>query len=433
MPIPMSAVASSGSAAASPQTPTGLPASVPAWAVIAISWSTAGCQGSVRWARSVAIRSAAIAYWVRSLVPMERKSTTSSIRCASSAALGISTITPALRPRARTFAEKSAASATVATIGAITQVSVPVRSAAAAMPSSWRSISPGLSKLQPQPADAEGGVLLALVGRERDRLVGAGVEGADDDVAAVGVGREDRAVDVAPAPRRSARPCWSRKHSSVRNRPDSLRRARLPRTAAEAPSATLASSLTGIPSDGRGGAGPAGELLAQATALLDARAGLLGIGALLDGAGLAVDDDEGPRPRASMMPAAPTTHGMPSWRAMIAVWLVAPPRSVTRAVTSSGSRPDVSLGARSSATRIDGSLRRRHARGGLADEVGDDAALDVAQVGDALGHQAAHVGEDRDELLDRALHRGDRALPGLQVLGDRPSAGPCRGPGRRSR
>ncbi len=57
-----------------------------------------------------------------------------------------------------------------------------------------------------------------------------------------------------------------------------------------------------------------------------------------------------------MIPAAPTTHGMPSWRAMIAVWLVAPPRSVTSAVTRAGSRPEVSLGARSSATRIDGSL-----------------------------------------------------------------------------
>ena len=78
----------------------------------------------------MAIRSAAIVYWVRSLVPIDRKSTTSSIRCASSAALGISTITPGLRPRARTFSAKSAASATVATIGAITHVSVPVRSAA---------------------------------------------------------------------------------------------------------------------------------------------------------------------------------------------------------------------------------------------------------------------------------------------------------------
>ena len=134
-----------------------------------------------------------------------------------------------------------------------------------------------------------------------------------------------------------------------------------------------------------------------------------------------------------MIPAAPTTHGMPSWRAMIAVWLVAPPRSVTSAVTSSGSSPEVSLGARSSATRIDGSVGVGTPGGGLADEVGDDAALDVAQVGDPLGHQAAHGGEDRDELLDRALHRGDRPLAGLQVLGHRRRAGPCRARARRSR
>ncbi len=58
----------------------------------------------------------------------------------------------------------------------------------------------------------------------------------------------------------------------------------------------------------------------------------------------------------SMAPAVPTTHGMPSWRAMIAVWLVGPPRSVTRPTTSDGCRPAVSEGARSSATRMAGSV-----------------------------------------------------------------------------
>ena len=168
MPIPTSAQASSGSAAASPQTPTDLPACRPASAVIAISCSTAGCQGSVRWARSVAIRSAAIVYCVRSLVPIERKSTTSSIRWASSAALGTSTITPALSPRSRTWPANSAASATVATIGAITQVSVPVSlRPPARSPSSWRSSSPGLPKDSRRPADAERGVLLARRGWRR--------------------------------------------------------------------------------------------------------------------------------------------------------------------------------------------------------------------------------------------------------------------------
>ena len=57
----------------------------------------------------------------------------------------------------------------------------------------------------------------------------------------------------------------------------------------------------------------------------------------------------------SMAPVAPTTQGRPSWRAMIAVWLVGPPRSVTSPSTRPGSSTAVSEGARSSATSTDGS------------------------------------------------------------------------------
>ena len=121
----------------------------------------------------------------------------------------------------------------------------------------------------------------------------------------------------------------------------------------------------------------------------------------------------------SVMPAVPTTQGMPSWRAMIAVWLVAPPRSVTRAVISSGSRPEVSLGREVLGDEHRRLGRRGHAGLGLADEVGDDPPLDVLEVGDPLGHQAAHVGEDRDELLDRRVHGGHQALAGGDVLGHR--------------
>ena len=53
-------------------------------------------------------------------------------------------------------------------------------------------------------------------------------------------------------------------------------------------------------------------------------------------------------------PVTATTHGMPSWRAMIAVWLVGPPSVVASPTISAGSRPAVSAGARSSAHRIDG-------------------------------------------------------------------------------
>ena len=78
-----------------------------------------------------------------------------------------------------------------------------------------------------------------------------------------------------------------------------------------------------------------------------------------------------------------------------------------------GRAPAVSAGARSSATSTDGRVGHRDARLGLAHQVGDHAALDVAQVGDPLGHQAAHAGEHRDELLDapRAPRRAGRRPP----------------------
>ena len=132
-PSPTSTQASSGSAAASPQTPTGLPAAAPARAVIATSASTPGCHGSVSAARSADIRSAAIVYCARSLVPMDRKSTCSRIRSASSAAAGTSIITPGVRPCARAWSAKTFASSAVAIIGAITHGALPVRSAAAAI------------------------------------------------------------------------------------------------------------------------------------------------------------------------------------------------------------------------------------------------------------------------------------------------------------
>ncbi|MPN05302.1 hypothetical protein SDC9_152552 [bioreactor metagenome] len=49
-----------------------------------------------------------------------------------------------------------------------------------------------------------------------------------------------------------------------------------------------------------------------------------------------------------------TMQGMPSWRAMIAVWLVLPPSWVTRPAITSGRSPAVSAGARSSASSTTG-------------------------------------------------------------------------------
>ena len=72
---------------------------------------------------------------------------------------------------------------------------------------------------------------------------------------------------------------------------------------------------------------------------------------------------------------------------------------------ASGSSPAVSAGARSAATSTHGCVGHRYAGLGLADDPGHHPALDVEQVGDPLGHQPAHAGEDRHERLDRRLQR----------------------------
>ncbi len=105
---------------------------------------------------------------------------------------------------------------------------------------------------------------------------------------------------------------------------------------------------------------------------------------------------------------------------MIAVWLVGPPSSVTMPTTWSRSSVAVSAGARSAATTTDGLDIFGSAWRGHAEHLGDDPVPHVPQVGDPLGHQAAHAGEDGDELLDARMHRSEQVLPLLQqVLADR--------------
>ena len=89
---------------------------------------------------------------------------------------------------------------------------------------------------------------------------------------------------------------------------------------------------------------------------------------------------------------------------MIAVWLVGPPSVVASATTSDGSRPAVSAGARSSASSTDGTVGQRNARLRQPAEFGDDPVADVAQIGDALGHQTAELSEEVDELVDGGHH-----------------------------
>ena len=118
---------------------------------------------------------------------------------------------------------------------------------------------------------------------------------------------------------------------------------------------------------------------------------------------------------------------------MIAVWLVGPPRSVTIARTRAGSSPAVSAGARSAATSTDGEVGTGHAGFGRADEAREESRVDVAEVGDPLGHQPAHPGEDGHELLDGRLDGRQQRLAGLEVLADRgpePAVGGEPGTGR---
>ena len=76
---------------------------------------------------------------------------------------------------------------------------------------------------------------------------------------------------------------------------------------------------------------------------------------------------------------------------MIAVWLVGPPRSVTSATTSAGVEAGGVGGREVLGDQHRRPVGRRDARLGLADQARGDPALDVAQVGDPLGHQAAHL------------------------------------------
>jgi hypothetical protein len=93
-PMARSNSVNSGSPAISPQTLTPLPAAR-AWAMDwPINCSTAGCHGSYRWATASSARSIANVYWIRSLVPIETKSTYRSSNGNMTAAAGISIMTP---------------------------------------------------------------------------------------------------------------------------------------------------------------------------------------------------------------------------------------------------------------------------------------------------------------------------------------------------
>ena len=225
-----------------------------------------------------------------------------------------------------------------------------------------------------------------------------------------------------------------RKHSSVRNSPT-------PSTGACAADARgLAVGDVGQDLDrravgGRARARPGGQRRARAPGRRSTRGvGLVGVGLDLDRAGRAVDQDAGAGRRSSSRRRCRPRTGCASWRAMIAVWLVGPPRSVTSA------SDDRRVEARGVARREvlgdqHGRLLGRRARPGSGSPTRwattrrsmSRRSVTRSAISPPMPVNIA------DELLDRGVH-GGRAGRHRRAGACAPRcAGPCRGPGRRSR
>ena len=93
-PMAASTAAPRGSAAARPHTDTLMPWRRAAATVRSQRASTAGWSASWRLSSDPLVRSAAMAYWVRSFVPIEKKSTWGATASAVRASEGTSTIAP---------------------------------------------------------------------------------------------------------------------------------------------------------------------------------------------------------------------------------------------------------------------------------------------------------------------------------------------------
>jgi len=104
----------------------------------------------------------------------------------------------------------------------------------------------------------------------------------------------------------------------------------------------------------------------------------------------------------SIAPRQATTAGIPSDFARIAVWLVRPPRTVTRARTVIASSCDVSAGDRSSATSTNGcpGAGTRHRQ---SEQKSDSAGPDVVEIGRALGEVPTERHEELLLLAERAV------------------------------
>ena len=156
----------------------------PARAQAAISSSSAGCQGSSRSARPPSWRSAANVYWLRSLVPMltgSRRAPASG--AARSAAAGISIMTPTWAGRGARHA--SANSRGLGRGGDHRRHHPDLGGGRRRRPRRWRpagsSRTSGRRRAIRRPRTPSAGFGSSGSAEERQRLVGAGVQGAHDD------------------------------------------------------------------------------------------------------------------------------------------------------------------------------------------------------------------------------------------------------------
>ena len=166
-----------------------------------------------------------------------------------------------------------------------------------------------------------------------------------------------------------------------------------PAVDADDPSATFASSFTAVPSAVRPGPVQRASASWASRDATTSRSASSASGSRITSP-VVPSTSTGVPVCTACRPATPTTQGMPSWRAMIAVWLVGPPCSVASPTTSAGVEAGGVRRGQVLGEQHRGPVRDGHARLGLAHDARGDPALDVAQVGDPLGHQAAHLGED---------------------------------------
>ena len=110
------------------------------------------------------MRSAAMVYWVRSLVPIDTNRKCGIILSAIREAAGTSIMAPAVKPRSPHKPANHWASRAVATMGAMTQVGAvssvrPNSEAALAMASSWRVRSASLARATRRPRTPKAGFI----------------------------------------------------------------------------------------------------------------------------------------------------------------------------------------------------------------------------------------------------------------------------------